>query len=260
MNSWQNHFFLNCGNNIQEDDEEPLDKSLYPRLTLNITKSLVSKSGGPAIIAVSKSPEARKNQHSGPNVNISEDSTVESWVTGKEAWFTAMDFGISADMILTILNGLESSLNGKNTLSSIQTDKTISVNGVNQTQKYMNIIMVNLLVPDMSGGLSGVLGEIQGKTDIDGKLTIGDTVVLNMDDHVRNGQTYKFENEALHQAKSEAKGSSLVLSTPSGGAAYTKAGDSLQVVGGDIKAGEDNEYLNVFYFTMGLVFGGYHPI
>lgn len=259
LNSWQNHLFLNCRNNLQEDGEEPLDKSIYPRLTLNITKSIISKSGGPAIISVTNDPENIKNKHSGPNVYISEDSTVESWVTGKEAWFTAMDFGISVDMVLAILNGLENSLN-KDAMSSIQTDKTISVDGVNQTKKYMNIIMVNLLVPDMSNGLSGVLGEIQGKTDIDGKITIGDTTVLNMDDHVRDGKTYNFENEALHQAKSEAKGSNLVLSTPSGGAAHTKAGDSLQIVGGDIKAGEANEYLNVFYFTMGLVFGGYHPI
>ena len=263
LNSWQNHLFLNCGNNLQNDGEEPLDKSSYPRLTLNITKSIISKSGGPAIIAVTNDPENIKNKHSGPNVCISEDSTVESWVTGKEAWFTSMfnsmDIGISTDMISAILSGLEKTLN-KDAMSSIQTDKTISVGGVNQTKKYMNIIMVNILVPDMSDGFSGALGQIQGKTDIDGKLTIGDTTVLNMDDHERNGKTYNFENEALHQAKSEAKGTSLVISTPSGGAAYTKAGDSLQVVGGDIKAGETNEYLNVFYFTMGIVFGGYHSI
>ena len=40
-------------------------------------------------------PELSINKHSGPDVFISENSVVESWVTGKEAWFTAFDVGIS---------------------------------------------------------------------------------------------------------------------------------------------------------------------
>ncbi len=255
MNSWHNHITLFSTNPTQSDSDEPLDKSLYPRLMLNVEKSIITKSGGPAIISMTSSPLANKNKNSGAEIYISDDSLVESWVTGTEPWFSAIDVGISMDFVLqNLIYPLDASLNKYN--SSFLTERTIT--GETLTRRYFNIVLVNLILPDTSNGFGDIFQQLQGKTDIDGKFTIGDKEIFDMDDYVYDGKSYNFKNPVLSTVKENSSISNLILHTPSGGVAHTSAGDSLKIDTGSIAASKTNDYLTVFYLPMAFVLGNYH--
>ncbi len=256
-NSWHNHIAVISENKIQDETDEPIDKSIYPRLTLNINKSIITQSGGPAIISQTRNPSYNCNKNSGAVVNISEDTKIESWVTGTEAWFTAVDIGISMDFVLqNLFIPLESSLNDLD--SSFMTEK--SFEGDVGAKRYFNLVMLNLIVPDFSNGLGDLFQQLQGKIDIDGMFTIGNKEIINMDDHTYGGKTYNFKNQTLSDVKETSKATNLVLYTPSGGVAHTSASDSLKVDAGSIAADETNNYLTVLYLSVGIVLGNYHPI
>lgn len=257
-NSWHNHISLISKNPVQEDDEEPLDKSKYPRLTLNIKNSVISKSGGPAIICQSRDPEYNKNKHSGPDVYISDDSVVESWVTGNEAWFTSIDVGIKMDTVLqSLLYPLDESLRKQG--SSFITEKTIT--GEAAPRRYFNLVMVNLFIPDLSNGFGDIFQQLQGKMDIDGRLTVGNKTILDMDDSVQDGKIYNYQNKTLSDVKeNNSTASNLVLNTPSGGVAHTTFSKELKIDTGSIAADETNNYLNVLYLSLHIVFGNYYSI
>ena len=257
-NSWHNHVSLISSNPTQESDEEPLDKSTYPRLTLNIKNSVISKSGGPAIICQTSDPEYNRNKHSGPDVYISEDSTVESWVTGSEAWFTSIDVGIKMETVLqSLLYPLDESLRKQG--SSFITEKTIT--GEAAPRRYFNLVMVNLFIPDLSNGFGDIFQQLQGKMDIDGRLTVGNKTILDMDDSVQDGKIYNYQNKTLSDVKeNNSTASNLVLNTPSGGVAHTTFSKELKIDSGSIAANETNNYLNVLYLTLNIVFGNYHSI
>lgn len=257
-NSWHNHITLVSENTIQEEGEEPLDKSVYPRLKLNINRSVITKSGGPAIICSSALPALNNNKNSGAEVYISEDSTVESWVTGTEAWFTSMNVGISMDTVMqTLIYPLDNALQKQG--SSFITEKTIT--GESKPRRYFNLVLVNLMLPDTSNGFDNLFQQLSGNIDIDGKATIGNKDILNMDDYVYNGKTYNFKNKTLAEVKEKNNSvTSLIMTTPSGGVAHTSASDSLKIDSGSIEADETNDYLTVFYLSFAIVFGNYHSI
>ena len=256
-NAWHNHITLNSRNPAQEPDEEPLDKSKYPRLTLNIHNSVISKSGGPAIICQTNNPEYTRSKHSGPDIYISEDSTVESWVTGSEAWFTSIDVGIKMDTVLqSLLYPLDESLRAQD--SSFITEKTIT--GETTPRRYFNLVMVNLYIPDTSNGFNDLFQQLSGKTDIDGRLTVGNKTILDMDDGIYDGKTYNYKNKTLSEVKENATASNMVLNTPSGGVGHTTFSNQLITDAGSLAADETNNYLNVLYLSLNIVFGNYHSI
>ncbi len=254
-NAWQCHIHLVSYNAIQNDDETPLNKEQYPRLSMSINNSVIKQSGGPAIVLQTKKPESVINQHSGPDVFISDDSVIESWVTGKEAWFTAFDIGISVDYILnTIVSGFDDALRTQN--STIFTE--VAQQGSPFPERKLNLIIVNLTVPDLSGGLGDAFVAIQGKTDVDGKVVIGDKEIINMDDYTYDGKTHNFKNPLLSDVKDKAPATSLVVNTPNGGVAHTSPSSPLIIDGGDITASEQNNYITAFFYTLAIVFGNYH--
>ncbi len=249
-NSWMNHFLLVSFNPIQDDDEEPIAKDLYPRLTLNINKSNISRSGGPAIIMNTENVEFNKNKHSGPSVNISADSNIESWVTGNEAWFQTIGLTSIVDLIKVFDKDL-AKIN-----STFSKEEILTVNGTPTSFKYMNIIAVNLTVPDVSQSVTEIFAMLQGKIDVDGKLTIGGNTILDMDDSSSGG----YGDQTISGIKKEDSGNH-VLATPTGnisaiGTDYSK----LQSIKGDISANTDKDFLTIYFFSIGLVFGDYHPV
>ena len=251
QNSWQNHIFLRPENPIQSEFDEPLDQALYPRLTLNVKSSTVTQSGGPAIISHQNNPSYLCNAYSGSKVDISSDCLIESWVTGEEAWFTSMRIGFAAEMIKN-LNKLLLQEN-----SSFITEKTMVVNGKETTFKAMNIVMVNLLVPDLSGGWEGILNQMYGTTDIDGKVTIGGKTVLDMDDCTKNGKKYNFKDITIAENKTA---DNHIFSSSAGDVAITNANGTMTELKGDISAKTDHDYLALYIYTLGIVLGDYHTI
>lgn len=251
QNSWQNHIFLRPENPIQSEFDEPLEQALYPRLTLNVKSSTVTQSGGPAIISHQNNPSYLCNAYSGSKVDISSDCLIESWVTGEEAWFTSMRIGFAAEMIKN-LNKLLLQEN-----SSFITEKTMVVNGKETTFKAMNIVMVNLLVPDLSGGWEGILNQMYGTTDIDGKVTIGGKTVLDMDDCTKNGKKYNFKDITIAENKTA---DNHIFSSSTGDVAITNANGTMTELKGDISAKTDHDYLALYIYTLGIVLGDYHSI
>ncbi len=246
--SWQNHIYLGCDNPIQSSDEEPLSIG-YPRLTANVKNSIITESGGPAFIIQQYSPDDNCNKYSGAVVNISEDSVVESYVSGNEAWFQAMKLGFVFDL----LKGLDDSLQPLN--SSVVTEKFVNTNGVQKKLELMNVIAVNLMVPNIDNGMQGIMSDLMGKSDIDGKITIGNKTVLDMDDNKSNGNNSNFGNSTVSALKDG--GHSQILSKPDGSVAHT-VNNTVVEDQGDISADGQNDYLTVFYYSLGIVFSNYH--
>ena len=246
--SWQNHIYLGSDNPIQEDDEEPLSTG-YPRLTANVENSIITESGGPAFIIQQYSPDVKCNKHSGAVVNISENSVVESYVSGNEAWFQAMKLGFVFDL----LKGLDDSLQPLD--SSVVTEKFVTTNGIQKKLELMNIIAVNLMVPNIDNGMQGIMSDLMGKSDVDGKITIGNKTVLDMDDYNFNGTHSNFGNPTVSALK--AGGHSQVLSKPDGSVAHT-VNNAVVEDTGDIRADGHTDYLSVFYYSLGIVFSNYH--
>ncbi|MBQ8321061.1 MAG: hypothetical protein IJX92_01685 [Clostridia bacterium] len=251
-NSWQNHLFFRPENTIQGADEEPVSEN-YPRLTVNIESSKITSCGGPAIISFVADPAFTKNKYSGTLINISEDTVLESWVSGEEAWFTSMNISFAA-LQLKNLNLLVQKED-----SSFIKEEIKVVNGKETTFKMMNMVMVTLMVPDLSGGWQGILDQMQGSTDIDGKLIIGNKTIMDMDDCTVDGKHYNFTDTKIaeHKAKNPE---SHVLTNVSGGSAYTSVGSNLTELSGDISATSDDDYLTVYFYTLGIVFGNYHSL
>ena len=245
-NSFQNNIHLLSDNYIQASDDEPLSKEEYPRLTLNISNSSITQSGGPAIISQVLDATANRNKHAGAVVNISEDSLVEAWVTGDEAWFTALKLNYLIGSIKTMNTGF------KAMGSSFITDRNTVAGG---TMGFMNVVMVNLIVPDFENGdISGAINQVLGSGDIDGKLFVGNKTVMDMDDDISKGTT--FGNSAVSDIKA-SNPSANVFATPSGGAGYL-AGATVNVTVGSLAASEQNNYLALYYGSMAIIFGNYH--
>ncbi|MBQ8321060.1 MAG: bacterial Ig-like domain-containing protein [Clostridia bacterium] len=251
-NSYQNHIHLAANNHCQEDDEEPLANG-YPRLTLNVKSSSITQSGGPAIISQTIDPALNKNKYSGALVNISDDTTIESWVSGDEAWFKAL----SINVLSTNIKLLNPSFLKQN--SSFVKEEIKIVGGKQEKLTLMNIVMVNLLVPDMSGGIDGAINQVLGSGNVDGKLIIGGTTVMDMDDSVYNGKPIKYGSPTVSDLK-ESSPELRVFTTTNGGVAYTTTMGTLNIEEGDISAKSENDFLTLYFYSMAIVFGNYHPV
>ena len=110
-------------------------------------------------------PEETRNKNSNITTNIDENSVLESWVTGEEEWFNAN--GVTP-MVAAIKQ-----LSGLLTLTGASYGKTPSFVKPDGDQTYMNLVYVSML----SGS-----DVILGGADIDGKVNVGETTVLNQND------------------------------------------------------------------------------
>ncbi len=218
------------------------------RLTINIKRSIIKSCGGPAIITQNKIPESESGFVTGVAVNISKDSVVESWVTGEEAWFKAMGITVVAEQI----KKYEPMLNKHN--SSFITEKIVIIDSKETKLKLMNVIMVNLMFPENAGSMDEIFNMMMGNTDIDGKLTIGGSTVMDMDDT----ETGKYGNASASEIKGQSMGNHVFET--SNGVGYTAPGTKFTVTEGDISAKTPNDYLSIYFYTLGIVLGNYHPI
>lgn len=255
QNAYQTHFYILSENAVQVDDNaEPLPKELYPRNTLNITSSIVKDSNGPAIISQTYAPDVNKHKHSGTYVKVSEDTVIENWVTGQEAWFKAL--GLDA-FIATPIKLLNNTLMKQN--SSIIKEEIRVVNGTQQTFKLFNAIYINVILPGEVNDFAGVENALMGNVDIDGKFIYGDKVLVDMDDYVIDGKEYSFGNTVISDLKSQNP-SAQIIANQAGGVAYTTPGLGLKPAVGDIAAQGQNDRLILYYYSVCLVFSDYHTL
>ena len=249
-NSWQNHLFLWSNNPIDDYDTYPIDN--YSTLKFNAENSSFTKCGGPVIIAQTKNPAYNYSTKCGPIVNLSADCEIWTYVTGSEAWFVAMGVTSIASQIQG-MNPILQSVGG----SFLTTQPPVE--GLSGGP-FMNIIMINLASIDMEEG--GVADALKGTDDIDGKLTIGDTVALDMTDTFVNtaasGLTAGYGNPYVSGAVQMINGTGApVFASSAGGVGIFDGSalinlNSLGYPTGDLGAGD---YMALYLNNMGIVLG-----
>lgn len=163
---------------------------------LNITNSELKRAGGPAMIlqhvdALKSSECITCGENSIPNVVIDENSIIESYVTGAEAWFKK----IGVDKVATQIKALNSTFT--NTGSFIKND-----NGVEK----MNIVAIN-----MTNGMG------LGGQGAQGKLVIGEKEVMNL---------MKNENAYVNSILKATENKAPVFKTSEGGLGYIISPDN----------------------------------
>lgn len=178
---------------------------------LTITNSELKRAGGPAMILqhvdASKTSECITcGQNSIPNVVIDENSIIESYVTGSEAWFVKLQLTDIAANIKK-LNATFGS-NG----SFIKND-----NGVEK----MNIVAIN-----MTNGMT------LGGQGAQGKLVIGEKEVMNL---------MKNENADVNLILSATANKSPVFKTNEGGLGYIVSPDNVNFLLQNFYA--ENDYI-----------------
>ena len=168
-NAWQNHILTWAENDLQRNKNVPVDQihKNHTNIKVNVKNSSIAKCGGPAIINMICLPKDTVNTYSATDINISADSKVYSYVTGQEAWFTAM----SATTIVAQIKALNGLFGASGGTGSFLTK--LPNNGDTQ---FFNMVMAN--IPYSDSGAAGIFGA----GDIDGKFTYGDQVLLDMND------------------------------------------------------------------------------
>ena len=197
-NSWQNHIMSWAENDL--DDENSAPRANHKSQTINITASRIAKCGGPVIIAASDVPYYPANTQSHADYSISADTEIYSYVTGQEAWFTAVGATTTAAQIKA-MNPLIAA--GSSSQKGFITN--LPKNG---TTEFINIIMINMVAMEDASDLLGTTD------DIDGSLTIGGNTVLDMND-TANGQLYG--NQMVAGMKGSALGAAPILYSSAGG-------------------------------------------
>ncbi|MBE6536789.1 MAG: hypothetical protein E7673_02425 [Ruminococcaceae bacterium] len=226
-NAWQNHIFASSKNLLWERNNasDIAPSEVYYQPTINIIDSRVAKCGGPVIISQTDDLEDASCAKSANVINIDDKSDVYSYVNGSEAWFVAYGVKDIATMILGLSTHIENvgKLNGLNAGFVTKVGDTIA----------MNLIMANM--PSGSG-------LTMGGPDVDGKLTIGGDVVMNMND----GEN-PVVDAYLTGIKAMMNKDAPVFQTSAGG---TCASDGAQAVFGvDFSGGMENVKYGVEYLT-----------
>ncbi len=166
-NAWQNHIFASAKNLLWErnnaEDVEPTE--VYYQPTINIVDSRVAKCGGPVIISQTDGLDRVSCSKSASIINIDSATEIYSYVNGTEPWFQAY----KVTDIATLIVSLSAHIENVGKMAGLNAGFLTNVNG--------NVAM-NLIMANMPAGMSLTLGG----DDVDGKLTIGDKVVMNMND------------------------------------------------------------------------------
>ena len=253
-NSWQNHIYIWSTNVIQGgSDDAPFEG--YIPATLNVTESSITKCGGPVIIAQTKFAKYNTGSKSGAVVNIDDKTDIWTYVTGQEAWFSAMN----ANSIATQIQQLGMVL--KATLGTSYITQRDENGEVSQNTFYMNMIMVNL------GSGTTVADVIAGTDDLDGKFTKAGATYMDMSDtytatHVATGGTIGYGNQGVATLIGNYAGQAPVFTTAPGGVSIFD-GTALQTsLTGDPtmdamnkEAMKMGDYIAMHMNNMGIVLG-----
>ena len=167
-NAWNNHILTWSDNNIDANGSTTIHE-FHSNIVVNVTgDSRIAKCGGPVIINMLHQPTQEHHSQSNVEINLAEGTTIYSYTTGQEAWYVAYS-ATDIAMMIKQLNGLIATKGG-----SYLT--TLPGNGDVQ---FFNMIMVN--VPYLQNA-----ADIFAGNDLDGSFTIGDNVLLDMNDTAGN--------------------------------------------------------------------------
>ncbi len=244
--AWQSHINTWTRNDIDDENATELHANHVPT-TININNSFVGKAGGPAILCMNANTSDPANSQSKNIVNIDANSTVFSYVVGTEAWFTSHGIDSQAGMIAGVNDCLPSG-------SSFKTLLGENANG------FMNMIMINMDADYIPGVSTGT------PADIDGKLVIGGTTALDMDDHTNvpvmlpgigaTTMNTTYGNPYVDLIKAQTAGLPVpppIFVSSEGGVGYSDLETFTDQLGnGNIYKGD---YLALYWYNLGIVLG-----
>ncbi len=235
-NSYQNHVYIWCENHLLDNDEA-LPGDNHHGSVVNVTASSLTKCGGPIFLAQTSGSTYNKNSKSSPEVNVSADSEIWSFVTGDEVWFTIIG---QTDKVKSIIDL------GQYYGSPYVTNGTTYITEVGEAEnlqgKFINLIMINLD------------SDFKGK-DVDGSFSIVDgenkTTYLNMNDV--NGN---YANADVNSYVPMGGGLlAPVIETVTGGVLmYTNEGNPPHVATNADKLA-DGDYITFYNMGMGIALG-----
>lgn len=229
-NSYQNHIYI-FNKNLLLDNVDALPGENHVPATLNITKSKITKSGGPVILTQTGEPKQTRNSNSGNSVNISKDTEIWTLVTGTETWFVAMGQTSTVVDIIKLNEGLYKNF-GNSFVSDVGERE-------NLTGKYVNLIMASLD--------ADLLGQ-----DVDGTFSIVDgenkTTYLDMNDTCGN-----YGNPYVEAYFGISQGQAPILSTYTGGTLMVTGETSF--VYENYQNLADGDYIALYQKGMGVVLG-----
>ena len=229
-NSYQNHIYI-FNKNLLLDNVDAAPGDNHVPATLNVTKSKITKSGGPVILTQTGEPQQTRNSKSGNVVNISKDTEIWTLVTGTETWFVAMGQTQTVAGIVQLNEMLYKNF-GNSFVTGVGERE-------NLTGQYVNLIMASL---DAT---------LQGQ-DVDGSFSIVDgenkTTYLDMND------TYgSYGNPYVEAYVSASAGQAPVLSTYTGGTLMYMGGTDYVYQNPQNLA--DGDYIALYQNGMGVVLG-----
>ena len=248
--AWQSHINTWTGNLVDADDNTTTLHANHSPATININNSFVGKAGGPAIMAMNEDPDLPRNSQSKTVVNIDKKSEVFSYVVGNEAWFTSHGIQDPA----TDIGGIDYFFQPAGASYTVQLGEN--------TNRFMNMIMINMDADYIPGVSTGTPKDIDGTISIDGKT------VMDMDDGMHNIVVLNPETgEPIVQTISSGYGNGYVtfvqnlagansyppiFVSSEGGVGYFDGKNMNVVTGAEVYQGD---YLALYYYNLGIVLG-----
>ncbi len=239
--AWQTHINTWTRNDIDDDKGTSIHANHAPT-TININNSFVGKAGGPAIIGMNAETTESINRQSKPVVTIDANSKVFSYVVGNEAWFVANNVTDQASMI-----------HGMNHLFQPKASFTTLLSG--NTNAFMNMIMLNM----DADFIPGVPGQ-DAPNDIDGKLVIGETTALDMNDYDLTGEgvaDINYGNTTVHGIIARfatEQEQPPVFASSAGGVAISDL-QSITLYVNENDSFYKGDYLTLYWYNLGVVLG-----
>lgn len=237
-NAWQGHVFLWTSNQPQSKNDEPWAN--HKPVVLNVTESSLTKCGGPVILSQNANIDYTCNKNSKAIVNIDAASTLESWVAGTEAWFTAMGVSPLATNI--------KAMSGLITASAAQQNKTAGYIKADGNETFINLIYVNMVA-----GTDALAGG-----NVDGKVTVNGADVINQNDGENTlAETYISATTAL--------GAPPIFQSSAGGVCFGNPGSDALPAGAyglDFTTGQpsaadsacfEGDYIALYYNGLGVL-------
>ena len=141
FNAWNTHMFVWNTNAVMSDldmdDSDPSVFANYKPMSITIKASTLAKCGGPVIVCDSPDQDDARNAQSGAIITADAASTIYSYVTGQEAWFTAYSMTQLATQMIGLNQPISLSANAYMTSASFTT-KLEGMDG-----DFINLIYVN---------------------------------------------------------------------------------------------------------------------
>lgn len=245
FNSYQNQIYSYNHNPISGDDTPPAAN--YVPITLNVTNSKITKSGGPVILNQTEGPELVKNSKSGPQITIDDKTEIWTWVTGNEAWFKAN----GATAIAQQIQGLGLLLAQSGMPKTFV--RSTGENGMTHPDGYyfMNMVMVNIADGTNINDILNFTG------DLDGSMTIGGTKYLDMNDTVALDGVHGYGSQTVATqfvTQAMAGKKPIIINTCTDGALVIDDQAYTATPAGNTAGIADGDYVGIYFGCFGFVF------